>query len=293
VSKEILEQVVATLRANPIEFTAEPAVVRAGFDAMFAESPRPEGVAYENAAVGKIEGLWCRPKGAPAGDALLYLHGGGYVIGNSKAYGGLAGELALAANANVFVPDYRLAPEHPYPAGPDDVLAAYLGLMQLGLSPIAIAGDSAGGGLVMSLLLNLAAKKLQLPRSAVLWSPWLNLACDSPSFKSKAAVDPSLTTPGLQLCTQRYVGAAIPKHAIVNPLTADLRGLPPMLIQVGSVEILLDDATRLATAAGDADVHTRLDIYPGMPHVFQAFGAMLVEGRRALQDSAAFINAYR
>lgn len=174
-------------------------------------------------------------------------------------------------------------------------MAAYQGLLDSGeYKSITLAGDSAGGGLVMALLLSAKAAEINLPAGALLWSPWLNLVCDTDSFTFNAENDPTLDSAGLHASVKHYLGEAselIPADARLQPLEADLSGLPPIMIQVGSIEILLDDATRLASVAGAAGVHIRLDIYPGMPHVFPSFSPMLDEANQALQDAAQFIHA--
>ena len=288
---DVLAEVIAMLRDNPIDFTQPPESTRPAFEALFAGIPSPENVRFEEANVGGVHGIWCRPPEAPSGRAIIYLHGGGYVIGSSAAYAALAGALALETGLNVFVPEYRLAPEHPYPAGPDDVFAVYKGLADQGNTPVAVVGDSAGGGLVMTLLLQIRSAGMTQPGSAVLWSPWLNLHCDSHSYAANKAVDPTLTPEGLFACAAHYVGTQVPDDPMLRPLEADLSGLAPLLVQVGSVEVLLDDSTALATKAANAGVHTRLEVYPKMPHVFQAFGGMLSDGAKALKRSADFILA--
>ena len=169
------------------------------------------------------------------------------------------------------------------------MLAAYLGLLEAGYAEVVVGGDSAGGGLTMSLLLSCAEMGIDMPAGAVLWSPWLNLACDTESHAFNEAHDPTLDAAGLHASRFHYVGEDIPEHDILNPLTADLSGLPPLLIQVGSIEILLDDATELAAEAGAAGVRVQLDIYPGMPHVFQSFHPALEASTEALQGTADFV----
>lgn len=286
-----LNQVLELVRASPIDFTAPPEDARAAFEALFAEAPRPDSVRYEAAEVGGVRGLWART-GAPDGDrALIYLHGGGFFVGSSNAYAAVAGSLAEATGIDTFVVDYRLAPEHPYPAAPEDVLNVYSSMLAAGMKSIAVVGDSAGGALVMSLLLLARRKELPLPACAVLWSPWLNLACDTASYERNARVDPTLTAPGLLAGARHYLGDSSPSDTVLRPLEADLAGLPPLLVQVGSIEILLDDAVTLAARAAAANVLTRLDVYPGLPHVFQTFAGLLPVAARALRESAAFIQS--
>lgn len=288
-ANEALEQVIEIVRSAPVDFTAPPRVARDAFEAIFAEAPRPDSIRYEAAEVGGVRGLWARTD-APEGDrAIIYLHGGGFLVGSSKAYAALAGSLAEAAGIDTFIVDYRLAPEHPYPAAPDDALKVYRSMLWAGMKSIAVVGDSAGGALVMSLLLRARYHGLAMPACAVLWSPWLNLACDTESYDRNAAVDPTLDKAGLLAVARHYAGEKRPEDEALRPLTTSLDGLPPLLVQVGSIEILLDDAVALAARAAAANVRLRLEVYPGLPHVFQNFAGLLSEAAQALQESATFI----
>lgn len=287
----VLDDILTMLREGPLSLSMPPAQSRELFVSMFAEVPRAEGVTYVSGNVGGIQGLWAIPDKAPEEQAVLYAHGGGYVIGSPEVnvYAATIGHLAIFSGLKVFAPDYRKAPENPYPAAPDDILAAYQGLRDDGVTQVIAAGDSAGGGLVMSLLLNCKLREVRQPAGAVLWSPWLNLFCDSDSYTFNQEHDPTLDHPGLVACTRHYVGEQVPDDPILHPLTTDLTGLPPLLIQVGSIEILLDDAVRLAAKAGACSVRARLDIFPGMPHVFQGFYPALEESGQALEETALFI----
>jgi acetyl esterase/lipase len=190
--------------------------------------------------------------------------------------------------------DYRLAPEHPHPAAIDDAVAAYRGLLDSGVaaSAIAIAGESAGAGLAAATLVALKHAGLPQPSAAVLMSPWADLTVSSESISVKAAVDPALTPEGLRRRAVDYVAAGDRKAELVSPIFADLTGLPPLLIQAGSHEILLDDASGLAARAAAADVAVRLEVTPGVPHVFQGFAAMLDEGDAALTSAGEFVRAH-
>ena len=288
-SNPALDEILVMLREGPLSLSAPPAESREIFNAMFAEVPRPEKVDYTEGTVGGVDGLWARPAGAAEDKVILYAHGGAYVIGSPDTYASTFGQLALFSGISVFAPNYRKAPEHPYPAGPDDIFNTYKGLLAEHASQVITAGDSAGGGLVMSLLLRCKNQSVAQPNGVVLWSPWVNLACDSESATFNRDDDPTLDVPGLIESTRHYLGEAIPDDEVLHPLMADLAGLPPMLIQVGSIEILLDDATELAAEAGAAGVRVHLDIYPGMPHVFQAFYPALEESGTALEETATFI----
>lgn len=291
-SNPILDQLLENLRAQELSFGDDPQLIRQGMEQAFKEMPRAETVDCEQALVGGVAGIWLRPPGAAAGKAILYLHGGGYVAGSAETHAGLVSHLAVDTGINVFIPEYRLAPEHPFPAGLEDALACYDGLRKSGLSSIAVAGDSAGGGLSVSLLIDLKLRSQPLPACAVLWSPWVDLLGEGESVLRNATADAILAPDSLTICVQRYVGEAIPQDPRLSPLQTDLSGLPPLLIQVGSTEILLSDAVRLNEAACRAHVQTRLEVYPGMPHVFQGFYFLLPEAAMALRDSAAFIQRH-
>jgi len=196
-------------------------------------------------------------------------------------------------NAKVVSVDYRLAPEHPYPAAIDDAKAAYEGLLAQGSDPsnIAVSGESAGGGLAVALLLALRDADLPLPSSAFLMSPYVDLTLSGSTIVDKQEVDPLFTGDALRRRVLDYVGAADPSDPYISPVFGDLHGLPPMLIQVGSHEILLSDAIRLAGGAAEHDVATTLEVTPGVPHVFQAYAAVLDEGDTALSRAAEFLKA--
>lgn len=289
-----LEQLLTALRAGGPDFSQPPEAVRAGFDAMLATLPVADDLSFDPLDLNGVKGLRCRPPGSLDKRALLYLHGGAFVVGTAQGYRGLAGELARAARATVFAIDYRLAPEHPFPAAVDDTVAAYRGLLDQGFSPseIAIAGDSAGGGLTIAALVAARDAGLPMPAATFAISPWVDLGCTGGTIQTKAAVDPSLTAEALHAMAARYLQKAPADTALASPLHADLSGLPPLLIQVGSSEILLDDAVRLAGVAGAAGVATRLEIWPEMVHVWHAFAFMLGAGRRAIADAGAFLDSH-
>lgn len=286
-----LEQLVAGLRAGGPDFSDDPAKARADFEETLAMVPVAEELAFEQVKLGGVPALKGSYPGADTAAALLYLHGGAFIAGSAHGYRALAAELARAAGLTSYSVDYRLAPEHPFPAALEDCRTAYRALLEDGIAPgrIAIAGDSAGGGLALSLLLALRDGGEPMPAAAVLLSPFANLACDGATYGTKAAEDPSLNVEGLRAGAAHYLGGRDPRDPLASPAHAELGGLPPLLIQVGSAEILLDDALRIAGNAGAAGTPVRLDIWPNMPHVFPAFAFMLEAGRLALADAGQFM----
>ncbi|MDB5689840.1 MAG: alpha/beta hydrolase [Sphingomonas bacterium] len=286
----VLDQLIQAMRGSGLDFAAPPAEVRRKFDGLLATMPSPEGETFEATSLGGVPALECVTDAQ--GGTLLYFHGGGYIAGSAAGYRGLAADIGRAAGLHTISIDYRLAPEAPFPAALDDGVAAYRALLDRGVAPgsIAFAGDSAGGGLALSVLIRLRDGGLPLPAAALLLSPWLDLACAGGSMEGKAAADPSLSPEGLRACAAHYLGATAARDPLASPLYADLSGLPPLMVQVGSSEVLLDDATRLAAAAGAAGTSVRLEIWPEMIHVWQSFAFMLPEGREAVGNAAAFLS---
>jgi acetyl esterase/lipase len=282
------------LREAPLDLGGDVDEQRAIFDEMMAARPVPADVTSTPGILGGVPVVTVDVAGTDSGAVILYLHGGAYAIGSAAASVGLASDLSRRAGTRLVSVDYRLAPEHPHPAAVQDAVAAYRGLLDGGLSPsrIAIAGESAGAGLVAATLVALKQAGLARPTSAVLMSPWADLTLSGDSMTGKAAVDPALTPAGLRRRSADYVGGGDPAAPLVSPIFADLTGLPPLLLQAGSHEILLDDAARLAARAAAADVAVTLEVTPGVPHVFQGFAAMLDEGDVALANAAVFIRAH-
>jgi monoterpene epsilon-lactone hydrolase len=290
-SKEQQVQLDAILRQGQFDAGGDVPTLRAAFDAVMAQIPVPPDVQHGPVEIGGVAGVEVTINGIDAGKVILYFHGGVYVIGSAAATVALVGDLARRTGVGAITLDYRLAPEHPYPAAVDDARAAYEGLLARGFAPgqIALAGESAGGGLVVALLLALRDGGVPLPSCGYVMSPYVDLTLSGESLAAKRDADPLLSPEGLRARVPDYVGADDASNPNISPILADLRGLPPLLIQVGSNEVLLSDALRLAERAGLADVPVTLEVTPGVPHVFQAYAGMLAEGAVALDRAAAFL----
>ena len=226
---------------------------------------------------------------------ILYLHGGGYVFGGLATHQQLVDSLALIGQVSVWMPEYRLAPEYPFPAALNDALNCYLTLLEQGIAAknIVIAGDSAGGGLALALAVQLRTQHLPLPRALVLLSPWVDLTLQHASLQEKAHLDLMLSVAGLRHCAQAYLGTTAANHPLCSPLYADLSNLPPILIQVGSDEILLDDATALHSAVNNYGGDASLQVYDGLWHVFQLHAYAQPAATDAVQSLFAWLDAPR
>lgn len=290
-SKQQRLALVETLRQGHLDLEADVPTLRASFEQLMAYVPVPEDVEQAPVTLGGVNGIGVITPGAATSNVVLYLHGGVYVIGSAATSVALVGDIARRVGARVIALDYRLAPEHPFPAAVEDVQAAYRGLLDQGVDPgsIAFAGDSAGAGLAVATLVALKEAGTPLPSCAFLMSPYADLTLSGESILEKEAVDPILTPQGLRNRIPDYVDGADASHPHVSPVFADLSGLPPLLIQVGSNEILLSDALRLAGRAAIDDVPVTLEVTPGVPHVFQAYAAVLDEADVALDRAAAFL----
>ena len=255
--------------------------------------PTPPDVKVERVSAPAAPAEWLRPPSAVPGRVVLYLHGGGYVIGSPRSHRHLAAAIAGAAGASALLLDYRLAPEHPFPAAVEDATAAYRWLLDQAIAPehIVIAGDSAGGGLTVATLLALREARVPLPAGGVCISPWVDLTCSGASYATKAAADPIVRRAGVEEMARAYLGATPPRTPLASPLFADLRGLPPLLIHVGSDEVLLDDAVQLAERAKAAGVDATLEIYDRMIHVWHWFLPMLDEAQTAVEAIGRFVRS--
>ena len=254
---------------------------------------QPKDVRVTQLRVEGVPAEWLEPTEATPNKVLLYLHGGGYVMGSCAIYRGFASRLAKSCGLRTLLLDYRLAPEHPFPAALDDSLAAYEWLLEQGVSPknIVVAGDSAGGGLTLATLISLRDNNKPLPAMAFCISPWTDLALTGDSINTCAEIDPYVSHYLLGLGAH-YIGDNDPRLPLISPLYADLQGLPTLLIHVGSDEIMLDDATRFAEAASVAGVNVTLKIWERMWHVFHFLAPRVPEASRAIEEIGQFVTAH-
>ena len=254
----------------------------------------PDDVAVEDVEVGEVAGRWITAAGSNPDRVILLLHGGGFSAGSLTSHQRLGADLSSACGTRVLLIEYRLAPEHPFPAGLDDCVLAYRWLLDQGFKPghLAIAGDSAGGGLAVSTALCLKEDGLDQPAALIALSPWVNMACDGETMDSKAKDDPVATQASLLRAANDYLNGHDNKDPLVSPVFGDLRGLPPLFIQVGSREILLDDSRKLAVRARADDVPVRLEEWPGLFHVWHMMADWLTDGRRAIAGVGAFVRRH-
>jgi acetyl esterase/lipase len=254
--------------------------------------PVPRGAKFSADVVGGVAGEWAK-SGAGAAGTMLYLHGGGYLGGSAATHRPITAAFAIRG-LDVFVPEYRLAPENPFPAAVNDGLAAYKGMLNAGIAPVklTIAGDSAGGGLALATLLAAKAEGVPMPACAILLSPWTDLAGTGESLARNRDRDAMLVADKLKFTAAFYLNGADPKNPLASPLYGDLAGLPPMLITVGDSEVLLDDSTRCAARGQEQGVAVSLKIWEGMPHVWQLFQLVLPEARAAIDAAADFAKAH-
>lgn len=242
---------------------------------------------------GGVPAEWISASGAADDRVILYVHGGGYVMGSVTTHRETIARLSKAAKARALALDYRLAPEHPFPAAVDDAVAAYRWLLSQNIKPsrIVVAGDSAGGGLALATLVALRDAKVPLPAAGVCISPWVDMEGLGASMTTRAQVDPVVQKQGLLGMAQLYLGGKDPKSPLAAPLHANLEGLPPLLIQVGDAETLLDDSTRVTEKAKRSGVKVDLEIWPEMPHVWHLFAPFLPEGQQAIEKIGQYVQA--
>jgi epsilon-lactone hydrolase len=294
VSTEQLENLEGILRQSAFPDDADVNEQRRALRELLSAQPLPADVTVTAAELGGVPTAEITVDGIEPRHVVLYFHGGVYVMGDAFLAAELASQVGRRTHAKVISVDYRLAPEHPYPAAVDDALAAYGALLDNGNAPpdIVLAGESAGGALAVATLVNARDHGLPLPAAALVMSPYADLTLAGTTMETKREVDPLMSREALQSRVTDYTAGQDAALGLISPIFADLSGLPPLIIQAGTHEVLLDDAVRLARQAATADVEVTLDITPGVPHVFQAYHAILDEGAAALDRAGQFLSAH-
>jgi monoterpene epsilon-lactone hydrolase len=294
VSTEQQEALDAILRQSAIPADLDVSEQRRLLRELTSAQPLPADVTVTAAALGGVPTAEITIDGIEPHHVVLYFHGGVYALGDAVSAAGLASQVGRRTDAKVISVDYRLAPEHPYPAAVDDALAAYQALLRNGTAPsdIAFAGESAGGGLAIATLVNARDHGLPLPAAAFVMSPYADLTLAGTTMDTKRDADPLLSRENLQARVPDYTSGQDAALGLISPVFADLSGLPPLIIQAGTHEVLLDDAVRLARQAATADVQVTLDITAGVPHVFQAYYPILDEAAAALDRAGQLLSAH-
>ncbi len=294
-SRALAQLLMSGLRpvADRMRFTnrSQLRVLRDAFDTV-GLTPVPRGTRLKVVTDGDVRGAWLTGRGAdPANGVVLYLHGGGFMFGSRRTHRHLAAALSAATGRPVFLADYRRAPEHPFPAAADDVLACYRWLLRTGHAPgsITVMGDSAGGHLVAGLLADLSRRRVPMPAAAVMFSPFLDLTCGELADRDAARRDPFVPPQRAMECGRSYAGGHPLTHSRLNVLRATKRRWPPVLIQVGDTECLLGDSERMAESIRSAGGHCELQVWPGQVHVFPAFYPLIPEGRAAIRYVGDFV----
>jgi acetyl esterase/lipase len=293
-STEQRENLEAILRQSAFPVDIDVSEQRRLLRELTSAQPLPADVTVTAAALGGVPTAEITVDGIEPRHVVLYFHGGVYVLGDAFAAADLASQVGRRTRAKVISVDYRLAPEHPYPAAVDDALAAYEALLHNGTAPsdIAFAGESAGGGLAVATLVNARDHGLPLPAAAFVMSPYADLTLAGTTMEIKSEVDPLMSREALQSRVTDYTAGQDAALGLISPIFADLSGLPPLIVQAGTHEVLLDDAVRLARQAATADVEVTLDITPRVPHVFQTFYPILDEAAAALDRAGRFLSAH-
>ena len=293
-SAEQRENLEAVLRQSAFPAGIDMNEQRRLLKELTSSQPLPADVTVTAAALGGVPTAEITIDGIEPRHVVLYFHSGVYVLGDAFQAANLASQVGRRTRAKVISVDYRLAPEHPYPAAVDDALAAYEALLHNGTAPsdIAFAGESAGGGLAIATLVNARDHGLPLPAAAFVMSPYADLTLAGTTMQTKREVDPLMSRENLQSRVTDYTAGQDPALGLISPIFADLSGLPPLIIQAGTHEVLLDDAVRLARQAATADVEVTLDITPRVPHVFQTFYPILDEAAAALDRAGQLLSAH-
>jgi epsilon-lactone hydrolase len=294
VSTEQRENLEAVLRQSAFPAGSDVNEQRRLLRELTSAQPLPADVTVTAAALGGVPTAEITVDGIEPRHVVLYFHGGVYVLGDAFQAADLASQVGRRTRGKVISVDYRLAPEHPYPAAVDDALAAYEALLQNGTAPsdIAFAGESAGGGLAIATLVNARDHGLPLPAAALVMSPYADLTLAGTTMETKREADPLLSRENLQSRISDYTAGRDAASGLISPIFAELSGLPPLIIQAGTHEVLLDDAVRLARQAATADVEVTLDITPRVPHVFQAYYPILDEATAALDRAGQLLSVY-
>lgn len=289
-----LQMIIDTFRSGPKMADLSIEEQRAQMEVIFTQFQLPTDVRCDPVDAGGVPAEWITTPGVVAERVICYLHGGGYVMGSINTHREMVSRLSRAASARVLILDYRLAPENPFPAAVDDSTAAYRWLLSVGVDParLVIAGESAGGGLTVATLVALRDAGESLPRAGICLSPWVDLECLGESMVTKAEIDPVLTRDSTLMLAKAYLGDTDPRTPLASPLYADLTGLPPLLIQVGTAEVLFDDATRLADRARAAGVDVILEPWDDMIHMWHSLAAILPEGEQAIDRIGEFIRQH-
>jgi monoterpene epsilon-lactone hydrolase len=287
-----LDQLLAKLKLQPRE--ANPSVESRRAQMERIRERVAADVKCEQVDAGGVGAEWLVPPAAEPGRVLMYLHGGGYVIGSINTHRAMIARIARASKARALAVEYRLAPENPFPAAIEDSVSAYRWLLSEGNFPrkIVIAGDSAGGGLTLALLASLRTAGDPMPAAAALLSPWTDLGLTGDSMRSRAGRDQTIDGKDLASMAKMYLGKSDPTNPLASPIHADFRGFPPLLIQVGDAEVLLDDSTRVAERAKAAGTEVKLEVWDEMVHVWQIYAKLLHEGQEAIDRIGGFVVAH-
>jgi epsilon-lactone hydrolase len=293
VSTEQRETLDAILRRGAFPANSSVDEQRRLLRELLSAQPLPADVTVAEAALGGVRTAEITVDGIEPRHVVLYFHGGVYVLGDAFLAAELASQVGRRTDAKVISVDYRLGPEHPYPAAVDDALAAYEALLDDGIAPsdIVYAGESAGGGLAIATLVNARDHGLPLPAAALVMSPYVDLTLAGATMETKRETDPLLSPEALRARVTDYTAGQDAGLGLISPIFAELSGLPPLIIQAGSHEVLLDDAIRLAGVAASVDVEVTLDVTPGVPHVFQAYHPILDEAASALNRAGRLLSA--